>query len=146
MWIYNYITTVPCFYCNDPTSVSRIDRSFHQNDYHFRGGDSINCIYYTIFSKVRCPSFFQSPSPYQDSHMQIICPLDPTSNKVTENQNWLIFLKSFLRTISITLTRFHRTYFHTIFVVQKKSSAKQAWSLMHNHVIPSASANYLYRE
>ena len=37
------------------------------------GGVSINCIYYTIFSKVLCLSFCQIPFPYQDSHMQIIC-------------------------------------------------------------------------
>ena len=41
-----------------------------------RGGVSINCIYYTIFSKALCLSFCQIPPygcPYQDSHMQIIC-------------------------------------------------------------------------
>ena len=37
------------------------------------GGVSINCIYYTIFSKVLCLLFCQIPSPYQDSHMQMIC-------------------------------------------------------------------------
>ena len=37
------------------------------------GEVSINCIYYTIFSRVLCLSFCQIPSPYQDSHMQIIC-------------------------------------------------------------------------
>ena len=37
------------------------------------GGVSINCIYYTIFSKVLCLSFCQTPSRYQDIHMQIIC-------------------------------------------------------------------------
>ena len=37
------------------------------------GGISINCIYYTIFSKVLCLSFCQIPSPYQYSHLQIIC-------------------------------------------------------------------------
>ena len=35
------------------------------------GGVNINCIYYTIFSKVLCLTFCQIPSPYQDSHMQI---------------------------------------------------------------------------
>ena len=106
MWIYNYITTVPCFYCNDPTSVSRIDRSFHQNDYHFRGGDSINCIYYTIFSKVRCPSFCQSPSPYQDSHTQIICGIPGSNIKWSDR-------KSELTCISKKLSTNQFNYFNT---------------------------------
>ena len=37
------------------------------------GGININCIYYTIFWKAFCLTFCQSPSPYQDSHMQICC-------------------------------------------------------------------------
>ena len=36
------------------------------------GGVRINCIYYTIFSKVLCLSFCQIPSPYQDSHIRMI--------------------------------------------------------------------------
>ena len=37
------------------------------------GGVSINCIYYSIFSKLLCLFFCQIPSPYHDSHMQINC-------------------------------------------------------------------------
>ena len=37
------------------------------------GGVLINCIYFTIFSKVLCLPFCQIPSPYQDSHVRIIC-------------------------------------------------------------------------
>ena len=37
------------------------------------GGVLINCMYFTIFSKVLCLSFCQIPSPYQDSHVRIIC-------------------------------------------------------------------------
>ena len=37
------------------------------------GGVSINCIYYSIFSKLFCRLFCQIPSPYHDSHMQINC-------------------------------------------------------------------------
>ena len=44
-------------------SVSTIEGNFFQNDYHFRGGVSINCIYYTIFSKVLCLFFCQIPPP-----------------------------------------------------------------------------------
>ena len=41
------------------------------------GGISINCIYYTIFSKVLCLSFCQIPSPYQGRHMQMCGNPDP---------------------------------------------------------------------
>ena len=37
------------------------------------GGVNINCNYYTIFSKALCLFFCPIPSPYQDSHMQIVC-------------------------------------------------------------------------
>ena len=37
------------------------------------GGVSINCRYYSIFSKLLCLLFWQFPSPYHDSHMQINC-------------------------------------------------------------------------
>ena len=36
-------------------------------------GVIINSIYFIIFSNVPCLYFFQTPSPYQDSHMQKIC-------------------------------------------------------------------------
>ena len=35
-------------------------------------GVIINSIYFIIFSNVPCLYFFQTPSPYQDSHMQKI--------------------------------------------------------------------------
>ena len=53
------------------TRASIIEGNFLHNDHHFRGEVNINCIYYTIFSKVLCLTFCQIPSPYQDSHMQI---------------------------------------------------------------------------
>ena len=66
-------------------SVSTIDENFHQNDYHFRGRSQYYLyILYNLF-KVLCLSFCQIPSPYQDSHMQIICgnPADPVFQQLT---------------------------------------------------------------
>ncbi len=37
------------------------------------GGVNINCIYYTIFSKVLCLTCFQLPTHYKGSPMQISC-------------------------------------------------------------------------
>ena len=51
----------------------QLKENFFKMTITFGGGVSINCIYYTIFSKVLCLSFCQIPSPCQEIHMQIIC-------------------------------------------------------------------------
>ena len=62
---------------------STIEGNFFKMIITLGGGVNINCVYYTIFSKVLCLTFCQIPSPYQDSHMQIICvnPADIASKK-----------------------------------------------------------------
>ena len=67
------------FWCNALDSY-RIKTAFLQlKEISFKmtitlgGGVSINCIYYSIFSKLLCLFFCQIPSPYHDSHMQINC-------------------------------------------------------------------------
>ena len=66
------------------------------------GGVNINCIYYTIFSKVLCLIFCQIPSPYQDSHMQIRSGSPDTEQdsentySVTESERLSKFVKLYL--------------------------------------------------
>ena len=58
---------------HSPTSIWRFSWTKSICDASLSEGTSIHCKFYTIFSKVPCLSFCHILSPYQDSHMQIIC-------------------------------------------------------------------------
>ena len=82
------------------TGVSTIDGISIKMTVTLGGGVSINCIYYAIFLKVLCLSFCQIPSPYQDSHMQIICgkavinvSIFPTRGSCRQMKDYTLYLK-----------------------------------------------------
>ena len=61
------------YHVHQPAGLPQLKEISFKKAITLGGGVNINCIYYTIFSKVLCLTCFQIPTPYKGSPMQISC-------------------------------------------------------------------------